>query len=310
MLLVIGIIASIFITLFPIGWMTFYDVIERKETEQCDKKISETFNLFSDIGFSNKVFCSSQYRFASYDSHVVSLYNFSSSINEKDVALMPDYLQKCRINNFGDFVFGTKEHCYFTYIFSFVDTLSYVLFRTSWEENDVIEFVSSLDELPYTSSSPSFFSSDDISFSFYVRQKNNKYFLYRYSFLDNAFHCLSTCEQFVSYDDFNHVKKENLKKRDSIVLSFLSKEHITSFSSSCSDAYCLTSSAGFKPHSLYHFSHYSLCLYRLPFGTFGQAAVFSVFSYDWDTEKECFQGLYVHMYDGRFRFVLSSDYHC
>ena len=152
----LGTISALVVPIF-----VFYHENEQKN----ESKINEIFNSFSSTDTACDVYCSSQRNHISYNQKEIQFDYYS--ISQKDDIIPPIY-RSCDDVVFCDYVYSTNEFVYFTYSFLYNKSISYLLFKTKWENPNDITFVTSLDDIPRSIGSiPNLYDYDKNGFSFY-----------------------------------------------------------------------------------------------------------------------------------------------
>lgn len=273
-------------------------VFDAAEGNRCDSLIETIYEKFESEAFSNDFYCCAQYNYVSYNRCRVRFDSYSLK-NESDI-IPSDYTTYRQIV-FGDFVYSTDDFLFFSYLLFRNETISYLVFKLNWTNFDDISFVASLNDLP-PHSSPFVYDDNENGFFFSV-DFNNIYSLYFFDINHSTFNYLKAVEKCPSFSDYHSVSIE--KKQgvpNELVLHYQGKTHKTTFKQTCSTAFNLVSSNNFQRSALYQFDNYSLCLYRYNTGFFLRGSVFAVFSYNWETDFETFQGLFTTINNGHYWF--------
>ena len=293
-LVFLGTISALAVPIF-----VFYHKAEQKN----ESKINEIFNSFSSIDTACGVYCSSQRNHISYNQKEIQFDYYS--ISQKDDIIPPIY-RSCDDVIFCDYVYSTNEFVYFTYSFLYNKSISYLLFKTKWEKSNDITFVASLDDIPRSIGSiPNLYDYDKNGFSFYYYYNTKKTVLYHYSIAESVFDLIGEVEDPPYNKNRFSFKTGNVNNYDNIEMIYNGLHHKTTFSSSCADAYDAIVSNGFKCEGIHQLNNYSLCIFSYDTDFWKTATILAVFSYDWDTYIEQFQGLYVVRNNSAysFRFV-------
>ena len=288
---VFGVISGILLTSFFILWNV--------DDNQGQPRIDNIYSKFENIEFANEIYCSAKDNYGSFNHQIINIQNIYDQ--KSDASFIPTMYRPCDYGYFDDYIYSTKDSVYFTYEISFKSEIKYLVFKTKWEKNSHIEYVSTLDAFSGKAHNhPTLYNYDNKGSYFYIRNNQN-YDLYYFNVEQTSLIYLDTVDDkpgFVS----NNCQKVGTTKKEEFDLSIDNRKHRTSFAKTCHDAYEIVLSSGFKNYDIYQMNNYSLCVYRYNTSWTGSYSVLAVFSYNWEKDVEAFQGIYAVYYNGYFDF--------
>ena len=293
---IIGI--SIFATLMAalFGLWTIDDI-------QGQPRIDNIYSKFENIEFANEIYCSAKDNYGSFNHQIINISNIHDNIygQKDDDSFIPAMYRPCDSGYFHDYIYSTKEFVYFTYSVYPKGEKKYLVFKTKWEKNSQIEYVTTLNAFSGKAHEyPTLYNYDNKGSYFYI-SNNQNYDLYYFNVEQTSLIYLETVDNkpgFVS----DKCQKVGTTKKEEFDLSFDNRKHRTSFTTTCRDAYEIVLSNGFKNYDIYQMNNYSLCVYRYNTNFAGRYSVLAVFSYNWEKDVEAFQGIYAVYYNGYYDF--------
>lgn len=246
------------------------------------KKVDNVYSMFQEIKAQND-FCLDCPTFVSYSDKLLTDTEMTKFVKKTFTGFY-------RIRNI-ECVFATEDYFYCGISILHKGSNNFYVYKQDWDlKYDAEEIIKY--NFPQKSCTAYFYNAKPEGFEFmFLNAKTNAMdLIYCNVLAKETYYSGNITDSLIpSYQSF--IRERKIESFDEIGVSKGLDKHKTSFSSSCYKAFETMKSEGFKPHSQCEIGNYSLCLYKKSFGSLFKKTVFAIFSYNWMSEEECFQGL-------------------